>query len=304
MDPALGRVRIAQLASTVMNAERMYHLALAGIWLTVAGGLLIQGWSYYTLPLAERPYLEAHALYTPAGEVGLPLGVIGTLMIVVGVAMYVARKRMKALRGLGKLRHWLSFHIFLCTLGPFLILLHSSFKVGGLVSISFWSMVIVVLSGIVGRYVYVRIPKTLHGQFHSLVQLEAEKAHLMTAIRAVSHLEEAAVDRLFPPLEKNPAHGFLRAFVRAMQYDVQARRNRKWIDEQVAALPIGADGRGELHDYVLRYTRTEQQRMLLVPFQRVFQYWHTFHIPLAVVMFLVMGVHIGVAIMFGYVWEF
>ncbi len=288
----------------MFNATRLYHLALGGIWVIVAGGLLIQGWAYYRLPLTERPYLDAHALYDPAGKIGLRLGIVGTLMVVVGVFSYIARKRVSWLQGWGKLRHWLSFHIFLCTLGPFLILLHSSFKVGGLVSISFWSMVIVVLSGIVGRYVYVRIPKTLHGQFRTLVQLDAEKTRLKQSIQDLMPQDYDVLEELLPQVEKNPEHGFLRAFWLAFQYDLQARRTRKWVDDQVAKLPFVPAVQQDLNDFILSYTRMEQQRMLLVPFERVFQYWHTFHIPLAVVMFLIMGVHIGVAILFGYVWEF
>ena len=62
------------------------------------------------------------------------------------------------------LKHWLEFHIFLCTVGPILVLYHTSFKFGGIVSVSFWSMVLVVLSGIVGRFIYIQIPRTIQGK--------------------------------------------------------------------------------------------------------------------------------------------
>ena len=48
-------------------------------------------------------------------------------------------------------KHWLEFHIFLCTVGPLLVLYHTAFKFGGIVSVSFWSMVLVVLSGVAGK---------------------------------------------------------------------------------------------------------------------------------------------------------
>ena len=48
----------------------------------------------------------------------------------------------------------------------------------------------------------------------------------------------------------------------------------------------------------------EQQHVLLQPFQRLFHYWHIFHLPLPVVMFVVLGVHIAVAVMLGYTWIF
>ena len=48
-------------------------------------------------------------------------------------------------------------------MGPVLVTLHTAFKFNGIVSIAYWSMVLVVLSGFVGRYLYVRVPKTLRG---------------------------------------------------------------------------------------------------------------------------------------------
>jgi len=76
----------------------------------------------------------------------------------------MARKRFRSLHRIGILKHWLEFHIFLCTLGPILVLYHTSFKFGGLVAISFWSMVAVFLSGIIGRFIYIQIPRTIEGR--------------------------------------------------------------------------------------------------------------------------------------------
>ena len=48
----------------------------------------------------------------------------------------------------------------------------------------------------------------------------------------------------------------------------------------------------------------EQQRRLLLPFQRLFSYWHILHLPLAIVLLIVMIAHVTVAFLFGYVWIF
>ena len=40
-----------------------------------------------------------------------------------------------------------------------LVLFHTAFKFGGIVAVSFWSMVAVFLSGIIGRFIYIQIPK-------------------------------------------------------------------------------------------------------------------------------------------------
>ena len=87
----------------------------------------------------------------------------------------MARKRYRILSRIGLLKHWLEFHIFLCTLGPILVLFHTAFKFGGLVAISFWSMVAVFLSGIIGRFIYLQIPRTIEGRELSLNEVRDMK---------------------------------------------------------------------------------------------------------------------------------
>jgi hypothetical protein len=69
---------------------------------------------------------------------------------------------------LGKLENWLEFHIFLCALGPIMVLFHTAYKFGGIVAVSFWSMVAVFLSGIIGRFIYLQIPRSIEGRELSL----------------------------------------------------------------------------------------------------------------------------------------
>ena len=38
--------------------------------------------------------------------------------------------------------------------------------------------------------------------------------------------------------------------------------------------------------------------------QNIFRYWHIFHLPFAILMFVIMIIHIGVTIVFGYKWIF
>ena len=109
-------------------------------------------------PLEERFYHPDHENFKPSGLFGHGLGIVGTLLILIGVFIYIARKRYQFLSRYGRVKYWLEFHIFLCTLGPIMVLFHTAFKFGGIVSISFWSMVAVVISGVIGRYIYIQIP--------------------------------------------------------------------------------------------------------------------------------------------------
>jgi len=102
----------------------------------------------------------------------------------------MARKRYRFLLRIGILKHWLEFHIFLCTLGPILVLFHTSYKFGGLVAVSFWSMVAVFLSGIIGRFIYLQIPHTIEGRELSLNEVREMKTDVADVLKNSYNLDE------------------------------------------------------------------------------------------------------------------
>lgn len=272
--------------------------ALVLLWIVAAGVALLYGVDYYRLPLAERPFAPEHALLSPSGTIGHLLGIVGTAMMLFGVAMYGVRKRVHALARFGRLRTWLQVHIFLCTLGPFLVLLHTSFKVGGLVSIAFWSMTIVVLSGVFGRYVYVRVPRTLQGQAQSLRALEAARAEQLARIERTAGIAAADIEAL-AGLQRT-GDGLLHALWAALAFDATRRRRTRAIRSLLERRGVARATREPVLRSIEEEMRLAQQTMLLQPFQRLFHYWHVFHLPLAIVMFVILAVHVAVAALFGY----
>jgi hypothetical protein len=296
----------------------------------VGGGALLAGLDYYVVPLPERPFSPLHAHFAPTGLVGQGLGVIGTLMMAFGVISYGLRKRVRALARFGKLRDWLHFHIFLCLLGPFLVLLHTSFKFGGLVAISFWSMALVVGSGVFGRWVYVWIPKTANGRFltrdemrerlrmllHELeddLQMTSEELlrlleeHISGDAGRLAHLSVSDRRRApgpGPDRRRRPRHrmGILGAVGDALAYALGTRKRRARIHAALAQAGVPNAARARIAESLEEERRIGQQLRMLEPFQAAFRYWHAFHLPLAVVMVLVLLVHVGVAVAFGYTW--
>jgi len=272
-----------------------------GVWLAAAAAAALPGLDYYRTPVADRPFSEAHALFKPTGLVGHGFGVLGTGMIVIGVLSYMARKRVSALSRVGKLRNWLSVHIFLCTFGPFLVLLHTSFKFGGLVAISFWSMAAVVASGIFGRYVYVRVPKTVHGHFLSMRVLEQEKDRLLTRLSDETRTWVTGLVTAVAPPPGTP-QGPFRSLLFAVRLDLTRRARLRRAERLLTARRVVPVARRSLMSVLRRRLELEQQIALLGPFQRLFRYWHLFHLPLTIVMFLILAVHVTVAVLFGYTW--
>lgn len=273
-------------------------------WFAIALPPLISGYHYYTTPVQERPYRKDNDLFKPSGEIGHGLGVVGSLFMIIGVATYSLRKRVESMHHFGKLRGWLSFHIFLCTLGPFLVILHTSFRLTGLVAVSFWSMIIVVASGVIGRYVYVRIPKTAEGHFLSIAQLERKRSHLIYQLEKELGLEEQVFNQSGITMVQTATPGIFSSLFLAFKFDLgRFGWHRQWNElAKQNALSESQVHNGK--DLARQLIRNDQQRALLQPFHRIFTYWHIFHIPLAILMFIILFIHVAVAIMFGYRWIF
>ncbi len=273
------------------------------LWLALAAYPLVDAWSYYMTPLTLRPDHPLHDLYRPTGLIGHGLGIIGSFMILIGVASYMIRKRWTLLHRWGHLSQWLSFHIFMCTLGPFFVLLHTTFKVGNIVSIAFWSMVIVVVSGIFGRYVHAHIPKFEDGHFYTEGDIRRAQARIL---REVAEKLQTAPEHLQTWLQHVLPQAHIQSFGKALFFALQAdftraRRHRMLRTMLQRTYP---HAQTDVLPLLERYTNLELQRAIILPLQRAFGYWHTLHIPLAATMFLILIIHVGVAIAFGYTWIF
>jgi len=99
-------------------------------------------------------------------------GLIGGIMLLI-VLIYALRKRVKFLKKLGGIEGWYYFHLIGGVFGPLLIIFHSSFELKSINStVSLISMVLIVLSGLFGRYIYTRIGFNLHRKLLSIKNTE------------------------------------------------------------------------------------------------------------------------------------
>ena len=93
------------------------------------------------------------------------------------IFLYPLRKRVKWLGRIGSARHWLDFHVIAGLTAPVLIAFHASFKFRGIAGVAFWIMLSVAISGVIGRYIYAQIPRSLSSAELSLRELaEIEEA--------------------------------------------------------------------------------------------------------------------------------
>jgi hypothetical protein len=281
----------------------LFRIVLALLYVTSAAALLGLSWSgrsYYLTPIPARARHAGYWTWKPGGSVGQLLGVVGSAMMVVMLA-YSLRKRVRALRRLGQLSHWLDIHIYLGTMGPLLVVLHSSFKVHGLVALSFWSMIAVALSGVLGRYLYLQLPRTRAGEELTLGELVKQDGALSTRLTQEFGLDTRLIERLeglaAPPSGRR---GVVRAFGGALVADLTLRYRLRGFARQCGQVPPRLFG--EFLEVARRKAVVRRRIVFWEAAHRLFHYWHVVHKPFAVVMYVFMVVHIVVASMTGYGW--
>jgi hypothetical protein len=286
-------------------AHRVYIGSMTAVVVVVTAYLAYIGFDFYRTPLQMRIDHPQYAWFKPSGPVGHGLGIVGTLLILIGVVMYIVRKRNKSLARVGRLKYWLEFHIFLCTLGPILVLFHTSFKFGGIVSIAFWSMVAVVASGVVGRFIYQQIPRTIEGRELSLQEVLGMKTDIQTALEAQFHLPEATRTHILQLLQNNAPEvkqGNVVGYFVSGWF-----RNRAKVAEVRTYLREAGVPRleiKEITEMINRESSLNQKIGRLQTMQKLFRYWHVAHLPFALIMLVIVVIHVAVTLMFGYKWIF
>ncbi|MET3107306.1 hypothetical protein AAKU67_002261 [Oxalobacteraceae bacterium GrIS 2.11] len=127
-------------------------------------------------------------VYTSGSKLGYNLGLAGGLMMLT-LLLYPLRKRIRVLARLGRMETWFRYHMFMGIGGPVLILFHSTFKIGSTnSSIALYSMLLVALSGVIGRFVYRRIHSGLYGKEVTLASAEGQLNASLQSIHSVYSL--------------------------------------------------------------------------------------------------------------------
>ncbi len=140
----------------------------AELWLAFVVCVLLTG-GYGAVIVFTQEIPAASELF------GHTLGIIGFILMLMTETFYSLRKRAR-FAAWGKLSTWLKFHIFMGLVGPYMVLLHTSWKFNGLAGATTLLTIIIVVSGFIGRYIFTRIPRTLDGlEIESALSQEALK---------------------------------------------------------------------------------------------------------------------------------
>ncbi|HEY6073928.1 MAG TPA: hypothetical protein VIV15_11180 [Anaerolineales bacterium] len=284
-----------------------YFLAIA---LIVA--LSVYGFDYYGLSVTERPHSPKHVLLKPSGTIGLNLGILGALCFF-AIFLYPLRKHWTWLRK-GSAKHWLDVHVMLGLSAPFIIAFHSSFKFGGLAGMAFWIMTAVALSGVIGRYVYSQIPRSLNAAELSMRECQDLQAELTSSLSAQRMLPRVDVQWLLklPSAGRVASMSLVGALIYMVRLDLSrpfrvARLRRHCVGFWEKLTTLGGFRHTQHWDLertietAREFSALSKRIVFLSRSQQVFHLWHVIHKPFSYSFAILALIHISVVVMMGFV---
>ncbi len=248
------------------------------LWYAFIAALLI-GLIYLVFVVLSRSIPPARELF------GHTLGIVGFILMLMTEILYTLRKRSRQARW-GRMSTWLEFHIFTGLVGPYLVLLHTSWKFNGLAGWVTLLTLIVVASGFIGRYIYTSVPRTMDG-----VEVEGDVIS-QEITRTQKEIEDWLASR--PQFTRDLANRIVEgkgvdSIVQQAAWGIETRRMTPELREQAQILMSMA-----------RRRRLLKRQLSSVAFtRRLLAIWHAVHIPIGMALFTAAFIHIFAALYYA-----
>jgi hypothetical protein len=191
-------------------------------------------------------------------------------------------------------------------LGPTLIILHTNFNLGSLNSrLALFTMLVVVASGIVGRYLYAKVHKGLYGTHAEMRDIAGDLSALKVSLGNKLGGDEAFARELeaYLPTEGQSvplARGFVSALSSPIRTAASKRRLAQIARHHLKAAPQFAAWSGRqrrqhlksVNRHLTVYFAAVRKAERLAFFERVFALWHHLHVPLFILLALSVIIHV------------
>jgi len=266
----------------------------------LAWALWYFGGDFYRTGLQDRVDHEDYEALRPGGLLGHGYGIAGTVLILTNL-LYLLRRRL-ARFSLGSMATWLNLHVFTGLVGSLLILFHSAFQFRTPIALATaGSLGVVVLTGIVGRYLYALTPKPNRDELGSSLS-ELDELVPGSATGARQALASNAITQI-------DVHALLLVKLAAIPRWVSEARARGFavscaVEEAPLDRVLSREERRRFRRAKRAVRKYASREVLGVGASSLLQSWRGFHRMLALLLVLLVPVHIGVAWVYGYRWIF
>jgi hypothetical protein len=257
--------------------------------------LLYMGWLNHT-----------EAVWTAESGWGYWFGIVGGSMMLL-LLLYPMRKRLQCMSKWLTVKFWFRLHMVFGVLGPVLIMMHSSYHIGSLNGqVALYSMLLVAISGLFGRYFYTRIHYGLYGKKATFASLHADSKALKKKLGPLFELQPKAketlkqYEKLVMEAPKGPMtsarHWFKMRYMSASLYPkvmrdlnkklLAAGHRKGWSKAKVRRNQL------RIRRMLLAHRGVLQQVLELHFYERLFAIWHLLHMPLFIMMVITGFVHV------------
>jgi len=252
---------------------------------------IVYGWIYH-----DELYIA------PDSGLGYNLGIIGGSLMLI-LLFYPLRKKVRFLSRIGSMKFWFRSHMALGVIGPTLIFYHANFGLGSVNSnVAMFSMILVALSGLVGRFIYTHIHYDLYGKQMTLEELgrefEKSKHTISEQLKSFPHVI-SELETLTSTVTKN--RNFIQQVIclpimtiqiylkrktikRVLKQDIKNNKNTNdKIDTDFIKLALKS---------LYRYIETIRKIAQLSTYERLFSLWHVLHMPLFIMLIITGIIHV------------
>lgn len=283
--------------------RRLRVFATLTILVFLASAMLSRGYDYYRQDLVARAAHPDYRILNPAGFIGHGYGIVGTTLVAMNL-LYLVRRRLANVLPpwIGSMQSWLHAHAFTGLTGSLLVLFHSAFQLRTpIATLTSASLGIVVVTGLVGLYLYALVPKA------GLRPLEGRLAEIAVHMPGVSRSVTEFVQAC-PATELPGDASLARALFTIPRWAGDARARRRGVaaamrsDKLFRALEhtdrrLARSFVAELSDLAAAEVDTLAGSALL-------RSWRSLHRFLAILMLVSVSLHIAVAWYYGFRWVF
>lgn len=291
-----GSRRAAPLEPTLKSgaetAGEAWRPSLFAIGLALAlAGTVTLGWN-----------VRNHEWYTPAKGLGYALGLVGGSLMLL-LMLYPVRKHFQFLHVLGPLKHWFRLHMVGGIVGPLLVLFHSRFQIGSLnAAVALSCMLLVVTSGLVGRFFYRRIHSGLYGSHTTLADLQQSLHQQLETLTPLMRLMPLVSDELarFNALVNIKPEGLCERSAHFLMLGWKRLQTRARVGRAIAVYVHPGRGdsvlpHADLHELMTTIDAAlsaAQKAAQFSTYERLFSLWHVVHIPFLCLLVITAVVHV------------
>jgi hypothetical protein len=149
-----------------------------------------------------------------------------------------------------------------------------------------------------------KIPRTIEGQELSQNDIRAMKTDIAEVLMGSYHLDQESYRLITDSIKKKVELYQSNFFIRFFSNYSNDRKTIRLVKEVLRKSLINRNEKKHIVDLIKADLQLNRKIERLNTMQNLFKYWHVVHSPFALVMLIIMVIHVGVTIAFGYRWIF